>query len=227
MQFAKIVIDRRIDGIRPDGHPCHMQLPVDVRDRDVEVKIIQCSFLSDGTGCSLIRIRDPKEKYGEKLGEGIASSELGEHSVTRISGTDHMAMVLNNNCRLAQILSQSGAILTEAVPRDDDIIEWMLLAPTKAILNHLFQRMRGDGYGVEVVRSSTMKAESTLTQKQSDVLKYAYRSGYYDIPRKINMEDIADHFNGTKSTISVILRNAEKKIIAMHLDVNRDGQFLK
>lgn len=227
MQFAKIILDRRIDGERPDGHPCHKHLPIDVQKDGTDIRIIQCSFLSDGAGCSLIRFKDPQGKYKSKLGEGLGSSHLGEHSVAKISETDYLIMVLNNNCRLAQILSQSGAILSEAVPRDDYIIEWSLLAPTKGILTQLFTRMRNEGYGVEVVRSSSMKAESTLTPKQSEVLQYAYTTGYYDIPRRINVEGLADHFECTKSTMSVILRNAEKKIIAMHLNVNRNGTSME
>ena len=53
----------------------------------------------------------------------------------------------------------------------------------------------------------------TLTAKQSEVLRHAYRSGYFDRDKKVNMGAIAEHFGVSPATVGVHMRTGMKKII--------------
>ena len=53
----------------------------------------------------------------------------------------------------------------------------------------------------------------TLTEKQRKILSAAYARGYYDVPRRINSEDLAESLNLVKSTLVEHLRKAEKRLI--------------
>jgi hypothetical protein len=52
-----------------------------------------------------------------------------------------------------------------------------------------------------------------LTEKQRQVLKTAYDSGYYDVPRKINSEKLAKSMKLVKSTVVEHLRKTEKYLL--------------
>jgi len=52
-----------------------------------------------------------------------------------------------------------------------------------------------------------------LTMKQLEILRYAYRSGYFDRDRKVNLKDIAEHFGLSPATVGVHMRAALKKIL--------------
>jgi len=52
-----------------------------------------------------------------------------------------------------------------------------------------------------------------LTLKQLEILRYAYRSGYFDRDRKVNLKDIAEHFGLSPATVGVHMRVALKKIL--------------
>ncbi len=52
-----------------------------------------------------------------------------------------------------------------------------------------------------------------LTEKQRRILSLAYTNGYYDVPRKIDSEELAQMLKIVKSTLVEHLRKAEKRLI--------------
>lgn len=52
-----------------------------------------------------------------------------------------------------------------------------------------------------------------LTEKQREVLITAYKLGYYDIPRRINSEQLAKKLNIGDSTLVEHLRKAERRLL--------------
>jgi hypothetical protein len=57
-----------------------------------------------------------------------------------------------------------------------------------------------------------------LTEKQRQVLMAAYKLGYYDIPRKISSEELANKMGLVDSTVVEHLRKAEQRLIRQILD---------
>ena len=70
----------------------------------------------------MIRITDVDGKHTDELKEGMTSSLYGECEILKISPKQYLAMVSNNNCMLATILTESGCFLTSAIPFTDEII---------------------------------------------------------------------------------------------------------
>lgn len=218
MHHAILRIDRRVYGARPDGHPCHKVLPIDVeQEKGLKVEITQCSPLVNSMGYSLIKLVDMDGTHPDIVDKvNSYKNEHGEATAVKISKTQTMVMVLNNNCDLASIVSESGCFLLSAIPQNDNIIDWRILAPNKVIMNKLLNRMRTEGYGVEKISSYPVEVESALTSKQEEHVHLAYSMGYYDVPRKISLEDLADMANCSKSTLSVSLRDAERRLAVRH-----------
>ena len=224
MHYVKMRIDRRINGVTPDGHPCHQLLPVQYNSPGLTVKIVQCSFLSEGAGCSIIKLTDDNGQYEDKLHNYACHDDIkGECSVIKISRNRYLATVMNNNCELAQILSRSGCFLTSAIPCDDNIIYWDVFAPNKRYITNLMDTMKEHGYGVERLKSSDYSEEEILTKRQEEIIRYAFEHGYYEVPKKITLEELGTAFDISKSTVSVIIRDAEKKLITFCLQSNDIG----
>lgn len=228
MKFARLIIDKRLHGGARDGRPCHMILPISFDDEGIKVEIIQCSVLSETAGCSLIRITDSTGVYAPVLdGHFNNSSLFGECSIIKIGRGQYMATVMNNSCILANIISQCGVFLTSAKPLTDDIIEWTVIAPNATYIKNMIERLKREGYGVERKLLSDPKADTALTRKQDEVMRYAFDNGYYEIPKKISIEELCEKFDCSKSTMSVLMRSAEKKVIEFYVCSNRVGSFNK
>jgi len=54
---------------------------------------------------------------------------------------------------------------------------------------------------------------SRLTEKQRRVLVTAHKFGYYDVPRKINLVQLAERLDLAYSTLDVQLRRAERRLL--------------
>jgi len=56
-----------------------------------------------------------------------------------------------------------------------------------------------------------------LTYLLIDELKTAYDMGFFDIPQRITLEGLTPHMRCSKSTLNVMLRRAERKILVDYL----------
>ena len=56
-----------------------------------------------------------------------------------------------------------------------------------------------------------------LTDKQNEILRIAYKKGYYGYPRKVTINQIAKEVKKSYSTVQEILRRAESKMIEFFL----------
>jgi DNA-binding CsgD family transcriptional regulator len=59
--------------------------------------------------------------------------------------------------------------------------------------------------------------EYMLTPREQEVLYHAYFRGYYGQPHEISLDQLSDELNISKSTLSEILRNAERKIVTAYM----------
>ena len=59
---------------------------------------------------------------------------------------------------------------------------------------------------------------SSLTSDQKKIINYASKYGYYDYPRKITSEELAEKIGINKNIILQSLRKAEKSIITKALN---------
>jgi len=66
-------------------------------------------------------------------------------------------------------------------------------------------------------RGCSNDATDSLTDRQRDVLLYAYEEGYYDVPRRTTLSDLAGELDIDESTIAEHLRRAENNVFSQVL----------
>ncbi len=94
-------------------------------------------------------------------------------------------------------------------------------------LKGLMQRFEERGFKFEILRkvdfdgfiasSLTLTADalfSDLTERQMDALTTAYSNGYYSLPRKASVQDIANKKRVSRTTYQEHLKKAENKLVA-------------
>ena len=59
---------------------------------------------------------------------------------------------------------------------------------------------------------------SRLTEKQQEAISLAFRLGYFDTPRKVSVDELAEKLGLSSSTLAVHLRRAEHRLLAEMLN---------
>jgi predicted DNA binding protein len=98
--------------------------------------------------------------------------------------------------------------------RHEDLKPLMERFEKRGIKYEILRKVGFDGF---IAGSLTLTADalfSDLTEKQMDALLTAYSNGYYSLPRKANVQDIAHKKKVSRTTYQEHLKKAENKLVA-------------
>lgn len=204
MHYVKAIFDWQV---HPTGHPCHSTFPFRIDENGMGMRVLSCSMREKG-GQSIIVVSDP-------LGiaeEGHFIAETGECTISRIDSKRLVAIVENYNCPVSSIITKFGCFLTNSVPKSNTISDWTIVGQNKRTLKNLIDAMQEEGFRIEVVNYGIMDSTPVLTPKQEECFNIAMSLGYYEIPKRIDLDKLSVILGCSKSTLNVTLRTAEKKI---------------
>jgi hypothetical protein len=131
--------------------------------------------------------------------EGSVSTILDELDVLQIS-----PIVYRNGWEYYRIVAF----------KHKDIKELMRRLKAKSFTFEILRKVDFNGF---IASSLTLTADaifSDLTEKQMDALLTAYNNGYYNLPRKANVQDIARKKKVSRTTYQEHLKKAENKLVA-------------
>lgn len=112
--------------------------------------------------------------------------------------------------------SMPGIYLKSASSLPDRIMEWNILGNNDSV-PQLLKQLDGDGVKVEIIRLAAFNGEEVLTGKQELILQMALERGYFENPRKVNLEELAKITGTTPSAMTQLLRKGLKKVLRQYL----------
>lgn len=117
---------------------------------------------------------------------------------------------------LIQILiEEEGTIL--AASGDSDGWNLRLLFPTRESLSRTYEYCEENGVALTILNiyrfEDGREGRFGLTEDQLNVLTLAYERGYFQVPREITAEELADELNVSHQSISERLRRAYENLV--------------
>ncbi len=89
--------------------------------------------------------------------------------------------------------------------------------PSRDALSQYRKRCNERGLSFDLRRIYRSEAEETerygLTPRQRDVLRRALEAGYFEVPREVSMEELADEFDISSQALSALLRRGHRAIL--------------
>lgn len=165
-------------------------------------------YIANSTAEAWLRVSYDSSEYFRKFAKKLSKTKIAYKIVYR--GKNNVVMwvayPLNENCRNCLLVSPpSKSMLKTSIATPLGVIHEILHVNTLRV-------QEGDA---EII--STGRVEEVmkymLTPKEQTVVYTAYARGYYDVPRRTGLNELARELNLGISTLNEILRSAERKII--------------
>ncbi len=139
----------------------------------------------------------------------VLSTEL-----TDVSGEHMLGVVVAKDCRVCNSLINlaSASFISSAVTEQDCSTGYKIFLNSEGV-PVLLNRLSRQRVAYKVEEISPISADYRLTSRQLAILKSAMEMGLYDFPRRITQDELAARIGITPSTLTEILRRAEKKIL--------------
>jgi predicted DNA binding protein len=113
------------------------------------------------------------------------------------------------------LFREIGLIRKYPYPVRNGTAQWTVIGPAakvRTLVDRLRERI-GQAGVESVLYGPTAVREDRLTQRQKEVLQEAMEAGYFEVPRKISLTELAAHMGIAVSTLSVTLAVIEKKVL--------------
>lgn len=184
----------------------------------VRVDVVRCHETRENGGISILRIELAEKKIGEDLVSWFRRQE-GCEVISAVSSSPgrHLITVRNRCCNLCKALSDSDCILESGSSTDNGSVIWKVYTPNNSSLKGMIDLLRKDECKVELLSVKKVLSSFELTKIQDEAIRLALSMGYYDIPKRVTLEELAVRSGVSKATLNIILRRAQRKILSEHL----------
>jgi predicted DNA binding protein len=130
------------------------------------------------------------------------------------SGVNPLLVVLDRPpiCRA----SNDAAIVCLDCPLNADTqpSSWRFIARRTSDFRQILAHLERDGIETRIENVAPLERKPTLTGRQKEILATAVARGYFEFPRKISLTGLSELVGVKPSTLSEILRSAERRIMA-------------
>ena len=143
------------------------------------------------------------------------SVDVTESDIATVGANRVVGAVTSNDCTVCSLImeSKTGYFIGPATTEIDCQLSYKLFMSGEGIPGFL-QSLHDNGVLYKISEIAKMTPARALTSKQERVLKSALEMGYYDYPKRVSTEDLSKALDLAPSTISEILRRAERRIIS-------------
>ncbi len=148
-----------------------------------------------------------------------ALNDLKEISIETVKTGNNVLWSRASCCSACGILGSLNIIILGSKAINDNIIVYKLLIPDSLELKNLKNNLDNSGlkYLIEEISGDN---NIKLTDRENEILLKLYKSGYFDIERKVSLTAIAKEIGISVPALSDLLRRALNKILKGYIENN-------
>nr|WP_083252729.1 GAF domain-containing protein [Haladaptatus sp. W1] len=197
--------------------------------RNADVKFQFKGIVPDGNDSSHVFFTGSRTSADEIHAAGRNLAAITR--ITRVAENDETCMfraTVSGSTLASQLATQKGAMRTLTFDRNAAIaiVDLPSTADVRPFVDELqrtyssvkIMSHRSRDRLPESVQDVQMAIREPLTERQADVLKLAYLSGFFESPRESTGQEIADLLDVSAPTFTQHLRAAERKVFALAFD---------
>lgn len=106
-----------------------------------------------------------------------------------------------------------------ALNSENQPASWRFIARKTSDFRQVLGRLAKEGIETRIEDVAPLERRATLTGRQKEIMVTAVAQGYFEFPRRISLTGLSELVGVKPSTLSEILRSAERRIMANALGV--------
>ncbi|WP_337859990.1 helix-turn-helix domain-containing protein [Ferroplasma sp.] len=145
--------------------------------------------------------------------------KLKDDSITIYKNIKDKTWMESSSCEVCTAAAKLNALIINVKVFHDGKVQYKMLFQKQEILKLLKEQL--DSTDIKYsISDIDQKIPNELTLRQKEILYIAFRMGYFDITRKIKLEDIANEVGISKKSVQITLRRALNKIVLEYVFEN-------
>lgn len=120
-------------------------------------------------------------------------------------------------CRACEVLMKAKAFMVFPVHIHKGRMRWLIVTDDNRTIGKISKELEDHGCDLHTERITALDEKGILTSRQERVIQEALTNGFFDYPRKTDSEELAEKLGISVSTLSEILRAAQRRIFAEYL----------
>jgi len=177
------------------------------------LKFVECVPYGEFGGRSLVEIRASEDNIQSIMDSIKCHPSVCGVSLSPVREGVLLGSVTLSKCAACQTIAGSDCFLVSAESGQDGFVEWNIITGGEGSLLGLVEKLEASGCEVKLKSITHIGKKQALTDRQEDILKAAFEMGYYDIPKKTTIKELARRFEISTSTLAEILQRGERKVI--------------
>jgi predicted DNA binding protein len=191
------------------------------KKHSVKLRVLDCkSFNKTGMSLLIELVGEPRDI--KAAAAAIASSD-GVRQAIKADPSDHgMTMLVVSDMPAICRASNDSAIVCVDCPLNSEgqPASWRFLTRRASDLRAILARLAGDGIEARIIDIAPLERKAELTGRQKEIVTAAVTHGFFQFPRGISLTELSILVGVKPSTLSEILRSAERRIMASAMNVS-------
>ncbi|MEM3710974.1 MAG: helix-turn-helix domain-containing protein [Thermoprotei archaeon] len=146
--------------------------------------------------------------------------DVVDADLVRLNEHQLMGSVRVKECPVCSLFAVADGFLIGADVLDKERMRWEVFVKDEDSLRLLSGELQRRGIEHQLVEKVHLK-KTELTARQDQILRIALELGYFDFPKRIRLETLAQRLGVTAGTLSEVLRRGVKKALREYLSYKR------
>jgi predicted DNA binding protein len=147
--------------------------------------------------------------------EGVRQVVDGE----RVGETAPLLVVLERPA-ICRASNDAAIVCLEcALNSENEPSSWRFIVRKTSDFRQVLARLSKEGIETRIEDVAPLERKATLTGRQKEIMATAVAQGYFEFPRRVSLTGLSELVGVKPSTLSEILRSAERRIMANALGV--------
>ncbi len=182
------------------------------------VKIMEVKSPKQGLTEDFVELASEKMTPQELLdhlrkSNGVVRSDLSRVDKNRIMGT-----VTTHNCPVCSTFAGLDCFLVSASTDKEGKMVWNVFVSGDSGLKALCKRLDRNKVEYKILDVTHHMQKRQITSRQEDLMRIAFDLGYFEFPKRINLQGLSLKLGISIGTLSEILRRGEKNILSKYFD---------